>query len=111
MNLPYVLQDRSKGSISGNWNSAAPSSAPPKQLSSPNQAANIVVVNADITPQEAADQSKFGTPEIRSIGKPQKGTKKPTILVYFKLVIIPLLTIGHNDVSISRKKPLLLFSR
>jgi len=73
VNLPYVLQDRSKGSISGNWNSAAPSSAPPKQLSSPNQAANIVVVNADITPQEAADQSKFGTPEIRSIGKPQKG--------------------------------------
>ena len=103
MNLPYVLQDRSKGSISGNWNSAAPSSAPPKQLSSPNQAANIVVVNADITPQEAADQSKFGTPEIRSIGKPQKGTKN-TILVYFKLVIIPVLTIGHNDVSISRKK-------
>ena len=79
MNLPYVLQDRSKGSISGNWNSAAPSSAPPKQLSSPNQAANIVVVNADITPQEAADQSKFGTPEIRRIGGlpiPQKGKGK-----------------------------------
>ena len=78
MNLPYVLQDRSKGSISGNWNSAA-AAAPPKQLSSPNQAANIVVVNADITPQEAADQSKFGTPEIRSIGKPQKGKKHSSI--------------------------------
>ena len=76
MNLPYVLQDRSKGSISGNWNS---SSALPKQLSSPNQAANIVVVNADITPQEAADLSKFGTPEIRRIGGlpiPQKGKEK-----------------------------------
>ena len=78
MNLPYVLQDRSKGSISGNWNSAAAAAAPPKQLSSPNQAANIVVVNADITPQEA-DLSKFGTPEIRRIGGlpiPQKGKKK-----------------------------------
>ena len=78
MNLPYVLQDRSKGSVSGNWNnSAAAEKLLPKQLSSPNnQAANIVVVNADITPQEAADQSKFGTPEIRSIGRPQKGKKK-----------------------------------
>ena len=72
------MQDRSKGSISGNWNSAT-AAAPPKQLSSPNQAANIVVVNADITPQEAADLSKFGTPEIRRIGGlpiPQKGKEK-----------------------------------
>ena len=74
------MQDRSKGSVSGNWNNSAAASEKllPKQLSSPNnnQAANIVVVNADITPQEAADQSKFGTPEIRSIGRPQKGKKK-----------------------------------
>ena len=37
-----------------------------------------MIYKADITPQEAADQSKFGTPEIRRIGGlpiPQKGKK------------------------------------
>ena len=64
VNLPYVLQDRnSKGPTSGNW------STPKQQLSSPNQG-NIVVVNADITPQEEEDQlKKFGTPEIRNVGR------------------------------------------